>query len=280
MGKYLGQPFCHFKSRKEAFNGLLETLARRLTEWKQRSLSMAGRSTLIKSVIHALPSYTMQIFMLPRGLLAGMERKIKKFSWGFREGKSHNLHLRAWKDVCQPQICGGVGFRKLSVMNKAFVTKLSWSLCSQSDKIWVQLVRAKHLQGRRLLDSEHTKQVSSWIWGGIRSCLGTLDVGLSYQVGQNSMLRIRHDAWLPQFANHHLPPNLHVPPHLVHVRDLMTLDGLHWDPLILRQFCPHPIAEKILRTPVLNMEHDRPIWCPSTSGTFYHQVYLSPYSFD
>lgn len=110
--------------------------------------------------------------------------------------------------------------------------------------------------------------MSSWIWGGIRSCLSTLDEGLCYQVGQSSLLNIRQDAWLPQFSNHRLPSNLVIPPHLVYVCDLMTQDGLQWDPHIIPQFCPNHIAEKLIHTPVLNMEHDRPIWCPSTSGMF------------
>lgn len=81
-GKYLGQPFCHFKSKKEAFNGVFENLSRKLTGWKQRNLSMAGRMILIKAVAHALPSYSMQLFMLPKGLLARMERKVIDFFLG------------------------------------------------------------------------------------------------------------------------------------------------------------------------------------------------------
>lgn len=153
-------------------------------------------------------------------------------------------------------------------MNRAFVTKLAWNLCTQPEKPWVQLVKAKHLRGRRIMDIEHTRPVSSWIWGGIRSCLSILDGGMCYQVGKSSMLNIRQDAWLPQLPNHRLPSHLVIPPQLVHVCDLMTHDGLNWNPGIIRQFCPPQVAAKIIHTPILNVELDRLIWCPSTSGQF------------
>lgn len=70
-------------------------------------------------------------------------------------------------------------------VNRAFVSKLAWMVCKQMDKPWVQLVRAKYLSGRRILDPEHTKHVSSWIWGGITNCLNTLQEGVCFQVGKN-----------------------------------------------------------------------------------------------
>lgn len=143
-GKYLGQPFCHFKTKAVAFNGILENLSRKLSGWKQRNLSMAGRMVLIKSVVQALPSYTMET-LLPRVLIGKMERKIKDFFWGFRDDKLYNLHLKAWTNVCKPKASGGIGFRKLADMNRAFVTKLAWTLNTQMGKPWVKLVRAKHL---------------------------------------------------------------------------------------------------------------------------------------
>lgn len=187
---------------------------------------MVGRMILIKSVAQTLSNYTMQIFFIPKCLLAKLEQKMKIFFWGFKEDKAHNLHYKAWRDVCKPKVEGGIGFIKLYAMNKAFVTKLAWNVSTQTDKTWVKLIRAKHLRGRRLLDIEHTRHVSSWIWGGIRSCLSTIDVGLCYQVCQNSSLDIRQDIWLPQFQNHRLPANLNVPPELVYVWDIY---GAKWN---------------------------------------------------
>lgn len=42
-GMYLGHPFCTFKSKNEAYKDTIEKLANKLSGWKQRTLSMAGR---------------------------------------------------------------------------------------------------------------------------------------------------------------------------------------------------------------------------------------------
>lgn len=60
---------------------------------------------------------------------------------------------------------GGLGVRSLEGTNQALIAKVTWVACTQPNHPWVKLVKAKHLRGRGILDSERTKQVSSWIWG-------------------------------------------------------------------------------------------------------------------
>lgn len=43
----------------------------------------------------------------------------------------------AWKNVCKPKTCGGLGIRRLNAMNSAMPGKIGWSLVQDSDKIWV-----------------------------------------------------------------------------------------------------------------------------------------------
>lgn len=70
-GKYLGSPFCRFKSKNCEFNFLAEKMASKL--------SMVGRLTLIKSVLSTCPSYTMQVFMLTSNLCDKLDRINHRF---------------------------------------------------------------------------------------------------------------------------------------------------------------------------------------------------------
>ena len=64
--KYLGLPALVGRAKKQSFAYIKERVWRKLQGWKEKLLSQAGREVLIKSVIQAIPTYTMSCFKLPR----------------------------------------------------------------------------------------------------------------------------------------------------------------------------------------------------------------------
>lgn len=120
---YLGHPFCNFFSKSTVYTGLLEKMKNKISGWKKRTLFMAGRLVLIKSVVQAIPLYVMQSFLLPRSLLQKMDRKIKNFFWGFADDTQHHLHLKSWNSICQPKTMGGLGLRLMTDLNYSLLTK-------------------------------------------------------------------------------------------------------------------------------------------------------------
>jgi len=50
----------------------------------------------------------------------------------------------AWDKICRPKKLGGLGLRKTSAINTAFVAKLSWKFLTQSNNYWVQQMRVKY----------------------------------------------------------------------------------------------------------------------------------------
>ena len=77
--KYLGLPSLVGKGKKASFSFLKERVWRKLQGWEGKLLSQAGREVLIKSVIQAIPTYTMGCFKIPLGLCHEIESLIKKF---------------------------------------------------------------------------------------------------------------------------------------------------------------------------------------------------------
>jgi hypothetical protein len=74
FSKYLGMPTQLGRSKQEVFNFILDKIWKKLKGWKEKNLSFAGRSTLIKAVIQAIPTYVMSCFMLPKGQCHQIER--------------------------------------------------------------------------------------------------------------------------------------------------------------------------------------------------------------
>ena len=89
--KYLGLPSLVGKGKKSSFNYIEERVWRKLQGWEGKLLSQARREVLIKSVIQAIPTYTMGCFKIPLGLCHDIEAMIKKFWWGQR-GDDRKVH--------------------------------------------------------------------------------------------------------------------------------------------------------------------------------------------
>ncbi|KAM6563161.1 hypothetical protein CsatB_023159 [Cannabis sativa] len=125
--KYLGLPLFRSRQKDADFNFILDNLTSKLQGWKAKSLSKAGRATLIKSVGLSLPMYAMQTTNLSNRMVNRIDGLVRDFWWGFEKG-NHGLHLKAWDKLCLPKSLGGLGFRKTREMNLAFLAKC-WVLC-------------------------------------------------------------------------------------------------------------------------------------------------------
>lgn len=244
----------------------MEKLESRLAGWKKKTLLLAGRTILIKSVASSLPSYLMQTFLLPSSLCDRMDSLIRRFWWGFGD-QQRGLYLRAWDLLCTPKLAGGLGLRSMKDINMAFVTKLGWNVCTQPSKTWVQLIRSKYLRGRKVTDFQHTIKSSSWIWAGIQKSRESLRRGLCIKLGRNSIAHIRDDPWLLRLAYCTLLADVLVNDQLFYVRDLMVPDGSCWNATTVSSNFPLTIRDLFLSTPIFE-EHDTFVWAPSTSGSF------------
>ena len=92
---------------------------KKLQGWKENLLSQAGKEVLIKSIIQAIPTYTMNCFKLPRGLIKELEVLIRKFWWGY-SGESRKVHWVKWERLCEDKEVGGLGFKEIEKFNEAY----------------------------------------------------------------------------------------------------------------------------------------------------------------
>jgi hypothetical protein len=86
--KYLGLPTLVGKSRVREFQNIKDRVWKRLHDWKIKFLSQVGKEILLKAVIQAIPTYSMSIFLLPKGLCTDINSMMQKFWWGHKENDS------------------------------------------------------------------------------------------------------------------------------------------------------------------------------------------------
>nr|GFB85588.1 hypothetical protein [Tanacetum cinerariifolium] len=103
--KYLGVPLVSSRLMSRDCKELIDKVQNRVNDWKNKSLSIAGRLQLIQSV------------------LGNMSRGKAKVTWDA---------------FCLPKQEGGLGIRRLDHFNKALMVSHVWKLLSLKESLWVK----------------------------------------------------------------------------------------------------------------------------------------------
>ncbi|GLT77919.1 hypothetical protein SLA2020_494730 [Shorea laevis] len=134
LGKYLGIPILDKRPCKQDFVFILDKVRAKLEGWKARFFSLAGRVTLINSVMASIPVYYMQSTMLPSSILSDLDKISRDFLWG-SDPEHRRAHLINWDKVSIPKSLGGLGIKSAKEANLAAMAKLNWRLFSERDKL-------------------------------------------------------------------------------------------------------------------------------------------------
>ncbi|KAL0404673.1 UNVERIFIED_CONTAM: hypothetical protein Sradi_2108100 [Sesamum radiatum] len=98
-----------------------------------------ARVQLIKSVLMAINTYWVMAFVLPKGVIKEIERRLRSLLWQGTTGFGYSKV--AWARVCTPIEEGGLGIRNLPALNMAMIARKLWEVVrSESRSIWVQWI--------------------------------------------------------------------------------------------------------------------------------------------
>jgi hypothetical protein len=153
----IGLPTLVGKSRTQAFKGIKDWVCQRLQDWNMRFLSQAGKEILLKAVIQAIPTYSMSVFPLTKGLCSDINSMMKNFWWGHQENKSY-VHSMSWSRMGTPKGKRGLGFRDLVCFNKTLLAKQGWRLLTSLDSITSQIIKAKYYPYSSILEANVRKK--------------------------------------------------------------------------------------------------------------------------
>ena len=98
LDKYLGVPLMTGRCAKHHFHFIIEKIQSPLSSWKANHLFLAGRYTLIQSVLSGILSYIMQLTWLPQSTCDALNR----LNWIFLCGSMadhRRMHLLNWNRV-------------------------------------------------------------------------------------------------------------------------------------------------------------------------------------
>jgi ribonuclease HI len=267
FSKYLGMPTQLGRSKQEVFNFILDKIWKKLKGWKEKNLSFAGRSTLIKAVIQAIPTYVMSCFMLPKGLCHQIERLACNFWWGSNTDRK-KIHWVSWKKLCKNKTKGGLGFRDTWAFNEALLAKQAWRLVTQPDSLVAKVYRAKYFPHTNLMNAQ-IGHVASYTWRSILHSRWILDKGCYWTIGDGESTNIWEDKWLPHqngFQVWSRPQNTQS---CLWVKDLINPITHQWDHHIINNLFYPFEATQILQIPLVDsLSRDELTWSGTKEGIY------------
>ncbi|GJR79369.1 uncharacterized protein Tco_0150154, partial [Tanacetum coccineum] len=211
--KYLGVPLISSRLLNKDCKVLVEKAKNRIGDWKNKSLSFAGRLQLCKLVISSMHVYWASVLVIPKVIIYDIQHLIRGFLWCNGEYKRGKAKV-AWENICLPTYEGGLGLRSLEVFNKALITKHIWNIVTNKESLWVRWIHAVKLRGRSFWAIPLNDADMSWGW---RKLLQLRDLGFTLQC---------HNGWVWPQAWLLKAPNLGLTQAPQHGN--VNLDTYHW----------------------------------------------------
>ncbi|GAU31848.1 hypothetical protein TSUD_114590 [Trifolium subterraneum] len=273
MGIYLGLPSMVARSKKAIFSYIKDRIWKRINSWRGCALSKAGKEIMIKSVLQAIPSYVMSMFILPASLIDDIEKMINAFWW--RGGSTNNnnnntkgIHWLAWEKLACPKAHGGLGFRNFEAFNKAMVAKQVWNIVQNPNSLVAKLIKARYFSHSSLFGAPLGYNLS-FAWRSMWQARQILSLGCRWRIGSGDNIRVMHDPWLCGSANRWVPSPQQAVVYQLSVRDLLHENYKAWNMVKVRNLFSKDVAEKILETPLVSsVREDKVVWEEERNGCY------------
>ncbi|GJR69255.1 hypothetical protein Tco_0015320 [Tanacetum coccineum] len=191
--KYLGVPLVSSRLIFRDCKDLIEKVQNRINDWKNKSLSIAGRLQLIQSVMGSMHVFWASVFMLPSRVLLDIEQLMRGFLWCQGSMRKGNSKV-AWEVVCLPKDEGGLGIRRLEQFNKALMVSHIWKLLSLKESLWVKWIHVYKLKARSFWDIPYRGNMT-WGWRKILQLRPLIRSFIWSCIGDGSQTSMWFDRW-------------------------------------------------------------------------------------
>ncbi|KAK4477283.1 hypothetical protein RD792_016497 [Penstemon davidsonii] len=247
---------------------MIDRVVGRLSAWKAKLLSIAGRATLIQAVTSAIPNHVMQTNWLPSSTCNQLDKLNRNFLWS-SDISQRKLHLVGWHKVTRPKNEGGLGIRQARKANIALLAKVGWRTLNGENRLWGDTFRSKYLKNEDIL-AYKIKGGDSFTWKGVVRSLKEVERCIRWRIGDGSTISVWRDLWVgKEPLAKALEGEIHEEDLNLNVAQIINEHGL-WDRRNLRTVVPDSTWDMIRDMPLpLELNRvDKRIWSGTSNGGF------------
>ena len=251
------------------FTYLEDKIAAKLSGWRSKCLSWAGRRTLINSVALSIPIYTMSSFPIPNKVCDKMDGLARRFWWNPNKQEGRFLAWKSWDSLCCPSSIGGLGFKKSKALNSALLAKLAWMMASNRDSLCMRILRAKYKVKEDWLRSAASRHASP-IWKAIENVEEVVRKGACFIIGDGGSVDVWLDPWVPWIDGFiPSPKDKSIVQSEMKVAQLIDQDHRTWKTNLVMDIFNPISANAILSIPIPSRSSpDKLMWIPDSKGLF------------
>ncbi|GER37118.1 RNA-directed DNA polymerase (reversetranscriptase)-related family protein [Striga asiatica] len=200
----------------------------RLVSWKNRFLSTAGKEILLKSVINAMPIFTMSYFYLPKGIFQVLQSLSASFWWSKGDNMQPGMHWKKWNAITIPKQDGGLGFHDILLFNEALILKQIWRVATKPNLLVSKVLKGKYFPSTSILKAG-TPQNASWMWRNWMKVLDKHKAAFKVNIRNGRNTTIWNDPWIPRHPTGFPTPQGATACNFNWVEELMSNEGRSWD---------------------------------------------------
>lgn len=141
-------------------------------------MSRPAKEILIKIVAQTLPSYAINVFLLPLKLTRDMEKAMSQFFWNTSQNNKSRIIWMAWERMSRHKHAGGLSFKYLRDVDISMLGKKCWRLLTKPDSLVAKVCKSKYYAATEFMEAKLGSS-PSFIWRSIVEARWVISSGAS-----------------------------------------------------------------------------------------------------